>query len=148
MNCSVLARRQILSSTARSHRGTVLVATLVCLLVVMGILGAMVQGALRAQKQLHRERDFRQTEFLLQAGSDRANYRLANDANYQGETWNLPADSIADRGEGRVTIQIVAGSGEAVRKAQIMAEYPVGGETSIRRSRIFQIPAHTPQIQE
>ena len=114
-------------------------AALVCLLVVMGMLGTMLQGTLRAHRQLHRERDLRQTELLLQAGSDRAVYRLANETNYRGETWNLPADAIADKGEGRVTIEISPVDGQAARKAKVVAEYPLGGETSIRRSRTFQV---------
>ena len=72
------------------RRGTVLVAALVCLLVVMAMLGAMLRGTLRAHRELHNERDLRQTELLLQAGSGRAVFRLAKDANYRGETWSLP----------------------------------------------------------
>src|SRR2546423_6395914 len=102
-------KRTISISRSRAHasdrQGAVLVAALVCLLVVMAMLGAMLKGTLLAQRQLHRERDLRQTELLLQAGSDRAAYRLASDANYRGETWNLPANVIADNGEARITIE-------------------------------------------
>jgi hypothetical protein len=87
------------------------------------------------------ERDLRQTELLLQAGSERAVNRLANDANYRGETWSLPSDAIAGSGEGRVTIEITPATGETTRNAKVLAEYPLGGETSIRRSVVFQIPA-------
>lgn len=135
-------------AVASERQGTVLVAALVCLLIVMGMLGSMLQGTLRAHRQLHRERDLRQTELLLQAGSDRAVYRLANETSYRGETWNLPADAIAENGAGRVTIEISPADGQATLKAQVVAEYPLGGETSIRRSRIFQVPTRKPQEQE
>jgi hypothetical protein len=101
----------------------------------------MLQGTLRGHRQLHRERDLRQTEFLLQAGSDRAVFRLQSDTNYIGETWNLPAETFGDRGEGRVTIEISPVDGQAARRVQVVAEYPLGGETSIRRSRTFQVPS-------
>src|SRR5262249_1108140 len=125
--------------------GAVLVAALVCLLVVMAILSAMLLGALRAHRELHRERDLRQTELLLQAGSDRAVFRFANDPNYRGETWELPAASIADRGDGRVTIEISSDAGQNAKTAKVVAEYPLGDEWSIRRSRTFNLQAQLPQ---
>ena len=131
-------KRSRMRAGARDRRGTVLVAALVCLLVVMGMLASMLQGALRAHRQLHRERDLRQTDLLLKAGADRARYRLANEKDYRGETWTLSADAIADKGEGRVTIKISPVIGQAAQIAQVMAEFPLGGETSIRRSRTFQ----------
>jgi hypothetical protein len=137
-------RRSICPAKTSERRGTVLVAALVCLLVVMGILGAMLQGTLRAHRQLHRERDLRQTELLLQAASDRARYRLSNEPDYRGETWELPADAIAEKGAGRVIIEISPPVGQSARKAQLVAEYPLGGETSIRRSRTFQIQTQSP----
>ena len=141
-------RRGICPANTSARRGTVLVAALVCLLVVMGILGAMLQGTLRAHRQLHRERDLRQTELLLQAASDRARYRLSNEPDYRGETWDLPADTIAENGAGRVTIEISPPDGQSVQKTQLLAEYPLGGETSIRRSRTFQIQTQQPLKQE
>ena len=130
---------------ASDRQGAVLVAALVCLLVVMAMLGAMLKGTLLAQRQLHRERDLRQTELLLQAGSDRAAYRLASDANYRGETWNLPANAIVDNSEGRVTIEASPTDGPSVWNVKVVAEYPLGGETSIRRSRTFQVPSQNPR---
>jgi hypothetical protein len=124
------------------------VAALVCLVVVMGILGSMLKGTLLAHRQLHSERDLRQTELLLQAGSERARFRLANETNYRGETWNLPSDAIANNAQGRVTIEVSPGNGQATRKVQIAAEYPLGAETSIRRSRTFQILIQKSQEQE
>lgn len=134
------ARRHLVSRIELTERGgTVLVAVLVCLLVVMGILGNMLQGTLLAHRQLHRERDLRQTELLLQAGSDRAVSLLQSDKDYVGETWNLPAETFGDRGEGRVTIQISPIDKQTARRVQVVAEFPLGGEASIRRSRTFQV---------
>ena len=131
-------------STTGNRRGAVLVAALVCLLVVMALLGAMLQGGLRAHRKLHLERDVRQTEFLLQAGCDRAAYRLAGESGFQGETWNLPAAAIAGRNDGRVTIEIAPAKADGTQMAKVVAEYPVGGETSVRRTRTFQITNNKP----
>jgi type II secretory pathway component PulK len=137
------------SLAGTSNRGgAVLVAALVCLLVVMGMLGTMLQGALQSHRQLRRERDLRQTELLLDAGCDRALHRLANETDYRGETWNVPADAFADKGEGRVTIEISPKDGQTARKAHVVAEYPLGDETSIRRSRTFQVLTQKPLKQE
>jgi hypothetical protein len=130
---------------ASDRQGTVLVTALVCLLIVMTMLGAMLKGTLLAQRLLHRERDLRQTELLLQAGIDRTVYHLAIDANYRGETWNLPANALADNGQGRVTIEVSPTEGAPVSNVKVVAEYPLRGETSIRRSRTFQVPSQNPR---
>jgi Tfp pilus assembly protein PilX len=122
------------------RRGSVLVAALVCMLVVMMILGSMFQGVVRARRQLHRERDLRQTELLLQAGCDRAAFQLSNADDYHGETWNLPADMVVGAGRGRVTIETTRSGSQPVWEVKVVAEYPQGSETSIRRSRTFQLP--------
>jgi hypothetical protein len=113
-------------------------------LVVTAILTAMLLRAVRAHRQLHRERDLRQTELLLQAGSDRAISRFSNNPSYRGETWELPAASIANSGNGRVTIEVAANAGQKTSTATVVAEYPFGDEWSIRRSRTFQIQSQLP----
>jgi hypothetical protein len=140
--------RSISRDNASERQGTMLVAVLVCLLVVMGMMGTVLQGALRAHRQLHRERDLRQTELLLQAGHDRALSRLESETNYRGETWNLPAETFANQAAGRVTIEISPAKGQSAPQAQVVAEYPLTGESSIRRTRTFQIPPSRPNEQE
>ena len=127
-------------ATSPKRSGVVIIAALVCLLVVMAILGAMLRGTLRNYREMRSERDLRQTELLLQAAHGRVLRRIKNDAEYRGETWNLPADEIAGTGEGRVTIEITPATRQAAGNAKVVAEYPLGGETSIRRSLVFQIP--------
>ena len=84
-----------------------LVAALVCLLVVMSILVGMLQGSLKARRQLLTERDARQADLLLQAGVNRAQWQLARSAQYRGEVWTLSADQVVDRGEATVTIKTI-----------------------------------------
>lgn len=121
------------------RQGAVLVVALVCLLIVMTLLGSMLQGTLRVRRQLHAERDLRQTELLLQAGADRAAYRLATAADYRGETWMLPAEAIVGRGEGQVTIAASRNATDQPWQLHVVAEYPLGSESSIRRSHTYLV---------
>lgn len=123
------------------REGTVLVAALVCLLVVMSILAVMLQGTLRVRRQLHTERDARQAQFLLQAGIDRAAFQVSRDANYRGELWKLPPDAIIGKGKGQVTIDVSPGADLRPLQVRVVAEYPVGDTLSVRRSRTFLIPS-------
>ena len=125
--------------TIRQRRGTVLIATLVCMIVVTGILGAMLRGTLRERRQLHVERDRRQTELLLQAGADRAAFQLAREADYAGEIWKLPADAIVGGGEATVTIKAPRDGENNARNVQVVAEYRVASSRAIRRSKVFTI---------
>ncbi len=127
-------RRRVAAS-----RGAVLVAALVCLLVVMGIIGGMLRGALGARRQLHAERDLRQTELLVEAGADRAVLRLAVEPSYNGETWQIPSDQIINRGDAIVTIRASRSSVDKPWQVRVVAEYPAGSELSIRRSRTFEL---------
>jgi type II secretory pathway component PulK len=130
------------------RRGTVLIAALVCLLIVMALLGSMLQGSLRARRQMHVQRDLRQCELLLQAGAERAVHRLATQADYRGESWAVPAEQIVGTGEGQVTIAAMRDADDLPWQLRVVAEYPLSGERSIRRSRTFSVPVKRIQLQE
>jgi hypothetical protein len=132
---------------SKNRRGTVLITALVCLLIVMSLLGTMLVGALQISRQLRVERDRRQCELLLEAGLDRAVARVSAAGPYTGETWNVPPDQIIERGDGRVTIE-VAPAGDAPRRIHVVAEYPLGSERSIRRSRTVHYQPTQPLSQE
>jgi type II secretory pathway component PulK len=124
---------------ANRRRGTVLIVALVCLVVIMALIGGLLRGTLRARRQLHAERDKRQAELLLRAGIDRAAFRLAKEADYHGETWDLPAESIAGKNAGQVTIEATREAAGQVWKLHVVAEYPVGSDLSVRRSRTILV---------
>ncbi len=128
------------SHCRRSQRpGAILVVSLVSLLIVMTMLGAMLRGALRDRRQLRTHRDLRQTELLLEAGVDRAAAQLADDPDYEGETWSLSADQIVGVAPGRVVIEATRDDGEPVWQVRVVAEYPLAGPASIRRTRTFTV---------
>ena len=132
---AAFARRR----TPSRRRGAMLVVALACLAIVMAIVGIMLQGALRARRQLHVERDLRQVELLLEAGLDRAAFQLANDDGYEGETWRIPASELLGSGEAEVVIVAQRSDDAEPSQVRVAAEYPVGAVTSIRRTRTFQV---------
>lgn len=134
-------------TVSRGRRGVTLITALVCLAIVMALIGNMLVGALRISRQMRVERDRRQCELLLQAGLDRAVFHMSAAAPYQGEVCDLRAADIIQRGDGRVTIE-VSRDGDALPQIQVVAEYPVGSDCSIRRSRKVQLKPTTPLLQE
>jgi hypothetical protein len=108
----------------------------------------MLRNAVRARRQLHAERDLRQTELLLEAGLDRAAGALRRSANYRGETWDIPAKEILGHGDGQVVIEMVAGDTAAGQQVRVTAEYPAGSEVSVRRSRTFTVQLERTQNEE
>ena len=132
----------------RSHKGTVLIAALACLLIVTAIVGSMLQNTLRARRQLHTERDRRQTELLLQAGADRVAARLLLESDFRGDVWELPTEAIVGRGAGRVTTQVSRSDDGGPWQVRIIAEYPLGRDFPIQRSQTFKISTSTIQAQE
>ncbi len=121
------------------RQGAMLVVSLACLAIVMAIVGVMLQGALRARRQLHAERDLRQVELLLEAGIDRAAFQLASNDNYEGETWRIPASGLLGSSDAEVVIVAERSAGAEPWQVRVAAEYPVGTAASVRRTRIFQV---------
>jgi len=124
-----------------------LIAALVCLVVVMALMGNMLVGALRVGRQMRVERDRRQCELLLQAGLDRAVLRRTASPTYAGEVWEVPAVDIGGAGHGQVTIH-VSRPDDRPPEVRVLAEYPLGSDRSVRRSRTFQIQFTGPLSQE
>ena len=129
-----------MTALAKKHdvrSGTVLVAALVALAIVMSLLATMLLAAVQARRQLWVERDARQCDLLLRAGVQRARFRLAADPEYAGETWLLAADAFDDGRHGQVTIRAAKGANDDAQELghlEIIAEYPLGEEMSVRRS--------------
>jgi hypothetical protein len=108
------------------------------LLVIMTLVGQMLLSAVRTGRQWKVERDARQCELLLQAGMNRALEQLSKNADYQGSTHELPAEQIIAQGAGRVVIDVTRPSENQV-ELRVAAEYPLGSEHSVRRSRVLSL---------
>jgi hypothetical protein len=141
-----------------SRPAAILIVALVTLLVVSSLVLSMVKRSLDDRRQLRREHDLQQVELLVDAGLRRAAIRLAADADFDGETWDIPAAELNGHSDARVVIEVAparsdesptdaasteessedepAGEAQVIRVA---AEYPFGSETSMRRTRTVTI---------
>jgi hypothetical protein len=116
----------------------VLICVVVCLAIATLLIAAMVQRTLLTRRQIRTERQLRQAEWLVEAGVERAAFRLANDEDYSGEQWPLSADAIVGTHPGLVSISVRRES-TGPASVQVAAQYPSGGAVSIRRSREFLV---------
>ncbi len=82
------------SSSLDRRRGLTTVAVLICLLVLGLIAGVLVKLGVAYRDQVRTEERRLQAEWLAEAGVDRALARLAGDADYAGESWEIPADAL------------------------------------------------------
>jgi type II secretory pathway component PulK len=129
--------------SSRRRRGAILFVALACLLVVMSMLGNMLQRAVHARRLLRCELYARQVECLVQAGLDRAAFKLQSNPSYRGESWET------ELGEGplALTSQVVIEVTSTERQSnavRVAAEFPVGDLRSVRRTRTFQIATVQP----
>ncbi len=132
-----LARLNTRRFGTRRSRGAVLICVIVCLAVATLLLATMLKRTLQVRRQLRTERNARQTEWLAQAGAERAAFRLS-DPDYEGERWMLPADAIVGSDPGVVSISVGRNSADQA-SVEVVAEYPSESVFSIRRTRKFLI---------
>lgn len=74
-----------LRSSSRS--GTVLICVLACLGIVIVLVMATIQSSLRGRREVRMQRQLIQTEFLCEAGVQRAIQQTKKSAEYKGEKW-------------------------------------------------------------
>ena len=118
--------------------GAVLICVLVCIAVVAMLLAGMIRNTLMTRRQLRTEQHARQAAWLVQAGAERAAFQLAKDSKYEGESWGLEPGEIVGSHPGQINITVDQLSSERVI-ATVVAEYPSGEITSVKRSHEFKI---------
>ena len=100
------SRRPIRRRTRPRRNGLMIVAALVCLLIVTSIVGSMLQGALRARRQLHAERNRRQAELLLRPAQTERRRDWPPNRNSAATLGICPRKSFVGLGAGRVTTEV------------------------------------------
>lgn len=138
MNHESLSIKQASPQDAQSKTSAALICVVACLAVATLLLAGMLKRTLLTKQQIRTERHLRQAEWLVQAGAERAAFRLANDAEYTGELWSLAADAIVGADPGVVSISASRDSTDRA-SVRVVAEYPSGRIASIRRTREFLI---------
>jgi hypothetical protein len=156
----MIAARRPRQARRQRRSAAILIVALVTLLVVSSLVLSMVKRALDDRRQLRQEHHLQQVELLVDAGLRRAAIRLAADADFDGDTWDIPAAELKGHGDARVVIEITrapvdksieeesdeeseeSSDDPPAAEAQLIhiaAEYPFGSEISIRRTRTVTI---------
>lgn len=92
-------------ATSRRRGAAMMVALVVVTLV--GILSvACLRECLRHDRQLRRENDARQAQWLAESALQRARAAIAKNADYRGETWKVSVPQPSGDVAGTVDIQI------------------------------------------
>jgi hypothetical protein len=134
-------RRQYVSS----RRGVVLVCVLACTLIAISLAASALHLAMHNARASKQELRSRQTQWLLQAGVQRARRALRSD-DYLGEEWLVPADQLPES-EGRVVIEVAPSERLADNlhwQVTVTAEYGSQGSQPLRRSHSFSIERRLP----
>ena len=72
---------------SKSRSGTILICVLACLGVVTALVMSTLQSSLRGRREVRMQCQLIQTEYLCEAGVQRAVKRLKESPNYLGEKW-------------------------------------------------------------
>ncbi len=114
----------------RSRSGAILICVLTCTLISLSLAAAAMQVSLRALRASKQTLRLRQTQWLLDAGVQRARRAVLRE-DYSGEHWSLGAEQLAGE-PGVVTIEI-----EAREVATVTARYGGSAADTIQRTYTF-----------
>lgn len=120
--------------------GAVLICVLACTLIAMSLAASSIHLALQGARASKQNLRLRQTQWLLQAGVQRAHQALQQ-PDYDGEEWIVPEEFLPES-QGRVVIDVTSAntdSEEAERFVTVTAEYGTAGLPPMRRSHSFAI---------
>ncbi len=98
--------RRLNGSPHTRRRGAVLIGAMVCLVLVSMLLGSLLRLAVTHRRQVRRQQDYLQAEWLAESAMERAASRLAADSDYPGESWNIAADELGGPHSGFVKISV------------------------------------------
>jgi hypothetical protein len=113
------------------------IVIVVVILVVIGLIcGALLRSGTARRGQARREAERLQADWLAESGLERAAARLADDADYRGETWEIPPEALGGaRGAVvRIDVEPVADR-PSQRRVEVRADYPRDAEFVARRSK-------------
>lgn len=119
--------------------GSILICVLVCLAIVTALAASMLKTALDARKVVRQELQLSQTEFLLEAGVQRAVKQWNDDPAYTGETWQLPSAAIPGIETALVEIQVSPAAEDQPTRVKIVAQLPADSPLAMRRSYTFSL---------
>lgn len=114
------------------RRGAASIVALAGLVLVTLISAVMLKSSLARRDRARLEAYLIQADWLVEAGLERAYVQLSEDREYQGETWEIPAESLGGR-HAIVQIKVDSSAELLPIKVDIEAEYPSGTIQKTRR---------------
>ena len=130
---------------SRSRSGTVLICVLACLGIVIALVMTTMQSSLRGRREVRMQRQLIQTDFLCEAGVQRAVQQLKRSPKYKGEKW-FPKLGSTSFGNAAIEIRIEP-SQEVVNmlRAEVFATLADSADSNDRmqRSHTFLISLPT-----
>ena len=120
---------------SRSRSGTILICVLACLGIVIALVMTTMQSSLRGRREVRMQRQLIQTEFLCEAGVQRAVQQLKRSPEYKGEKW-FPKLGSTSFGNAAIEIRIEP-SQEVVNtlRAEVFATLADSAESNDRMQR-------------
>ncbi len=111
-------------------------SVLVCLALVTVLFSVWIKTVVEERRQVRAIEDRMQAEYLADSGLRRAAARLAADADYAGETWQVEAGDFSGPRGGTVSIEVRRESDEPLaRVVRAVADFPKEVTARARRSK-------------
>ena len=124
------------------RRGATLIAVLVCLGVAAMLLTTMASRMMLTHRQIQRQVAFDQTYWLCESGVDRALQQMDINADYFGETWQVPSSELGDRGDAEIRITVQP-TDDGQRTVTVVARFPLNNQLQMQSIKKTTIPITT-----
>lgn len=106
------------------RRGTVTVVVAVLLMLILGMVAEYTRKAVGDRRQIRVQQQQQQTRELAQAGLLRLQQRRLQNADYAGESWQVPAGFIHQTNSASVTISVQDDTARIVARYPLEADFP------------------------
>ena len=107
---------------------------LVCVAIVTMLFASIVRLSGTRRQSLQTRQRQAQAAWLAESGLERAAWRLGQDAEYSGETWNLSAEQLGAADSAVVRIEVEAFPEQPGRRViRVRADYP---DHPVHRGRV------------
>jgi hypothetical protein len=129
--------------SAGRPRGAALIVAIVCLAIASALLISVARLTVIRRGAAQGEQWRVQACWLADSALDRAAARLRVDAQYRGETWKIPAESLGGPSAGAVRIEVEAVADQPnARLARVVADYPDDPQRRARKTKeaILRLP--------
>jgi type II secretory pathway component PulK len=113
-----------------------MLAVLVCVVLISLISLTLIKLTLAQRSQAQRELWRMQADWLVESGLERAAAKIANDGEYTGETWSVPAEQLGGGRAGEIQIKVSPMDGQPLqRQVHVQAIFPANTDQRARSSK-------------